>query len=89
MKEKTNKNSDLKVDCFEEKEKANIFLSNEESNDLDDNNNKKEISLFPNKVEKLKPSQFSWDGVGVNEIIKIPERYSGVVKKQNEIMENY
>ena len=59
MKEKTNKNSDIKADSFKEKEKANIFLSNEESNDLDDNNNKKEISLFPNKVEKLKPSQFS------------------------------
>ena len=60
MKEKTNKNSELKVDCFEEKEKANIFLSNEESNDLCDNNNsKKEILLFPNKIEKLKPPQFS------------------------------
>lgn len=58
MKEKTNKNSDLKVDCFEEKEEANIFLSNEESNDLDDNN-KKEISLFHNKIEKLKLPQFS------------------------------
>ena len=84
MKEKTNKNSDLKVDCFEEKEKANIFLSNEESNDLDDNNNKKEISLFPNKVEKLKPSQFSQNGIGVNEIIKIPEQYHSKIIKKTE-----
>ena len=59
MKEKTNQNSDLKVDCFEEKEKANIFLSNEESNDLDDINNKKEISLFPKKNLKIKIKTFS------------------------------